>query len=226
MPTSSSFVSVKQVAATAKSIIEDADIMDRAYFDEWIWLGLKELGPNTAWVSPPTTIYPNNLELQKPKDMYSPISIGLFNSGGQELRYTYRGIGTRVHDSGNNNIDAGIYAPEFGAPIDLSEDAYYFHLGTNGGSVSYAKIVYWKYPVDEVGNLLIPEDDVLPLAFFVKYMWYCRKDDKAGMGQWNNKWIAARNEARGSHKIPSELQGTEIARTFNSMIQKMRFKTF
>lgn len=225
MATPTALVSVDQVIATANSIIEGADQIDRAYFKEWIYLGLGELGPNTAWIGN-CTLYPNNLELKKPTDMYAPIDIGLFDSYGRELHYTYRGLGQRVNLSGNNNLDTGVYAPEFGAPVDLSEDQYYFYLGSNSTLVSYALIRYLKYPVDETGNLLIPESDVLVLAYFVKYMWYCRKDDKQGMGQWNAKWIAARNEARANHKVPSELQGTQIARTWNSMIQKLRFKTF
>lgn len=226
MATTSSFVSIDVVRSTAKSIMEDADTMDRAYFDEWVYLGLGEIGPNGAWISPPTTLYPVNMELLKPKDMYAPISVGLYNSSNQELRYTYRGQGKRVHLSGNNNIDASIYAPEFGAPIDLSEDAYYFYLGSNGTAVSYAKITYLKFPVDELGNMLIPETDVLALAHFVRYMWMMRKNDKQGERMARASWISMRNEARATHRIPSELVATEIARTFNSMIQKMRYKTF
>lgn len=223
---SSSFVTADQVIATAASIIEDADTMDRAFFKEWIYLGLQQIGPTDAWVTE-CTLYPNDgLQLPKPKDMYMPLDLGLYDVGGNELRYSFRGLSTRIHQSGNTTLDAGQYAPEFGAPIDLSEDSYYFHLGTNSSLVSYAVLKYLKYPVDEVGNLLIPEKDILPLSFFLKYMWYCRKDDKVGMGQWNNKWIAARNEARGEHRIPSILDATEIARGWTSMIQKLRFKIF
>jgi len=225
MPTPSSFVTIDQVVATAKTIIEDADTMDRAYFKEWVYLGLQQIGPNLSWISQ-CTIYPNNLELRKPTDLYSTLDLALFDSSNRELRYTYRGIGARIHQSGNEEIDSGQYAPEFGAPIDLSEDQYYYYLGTNSTNVSYALLKYLKYPVDDVGNLLIPENDVLPLAYFIKYMWYCRKDDKAGMGQWNNKWIAARKEIRGEHNIPTRLDANELARSWNSMIQKMRFKTF
>jgi len=225
MPTPSSYVSVDQVIATASSIIEQVDTMDRAYFKEWVYLGLQQIGPNTAWYND-VTLYPNNLELKKPSDMYAPVDLALYDGNNHELRFTYRGLGRRLHQSGNNVLDEGVYAPEFGAPIDLSEDAYYFYLGTNSSQVSYALLKYLKYPVDEVGNLMIPENDVLPLSYFVKYMWYCRKDDKQGMGQWNNKWIAARNEVRGEHKTPSLLDATEMARTWNSLIQKARYKNF
>lgn len=226
MSTTSLLVPIEQVRATAMSLIENADTMDRAYFDEWIYLGLKEIGPNTAWVSPVTTLYPNHLEILKPKDMASPISLALFDANGNEMRYVHRGKGGRTHLSGNSNLDSSIYAPEFGAPIDLSEDGYYFHLGSNGASVSYAKVVYWKLPVDENGKLLVPDTDVLALSMFVRYMWMIRKDDKAGIGQAKNIWIPLRNEARATHAMPSMMEGADMARSFNSMIQKMRYKIF
>jgi len=225
MATASSFVNVDQVIATAKSINEKADSIDRAYFKEWVYLGLNELGPNTSWYNE-ATIYPTELALRKPLNMHSAIDIALFDASGAELKYVYRGKGTRIHDSDNTLLNANEYAPVMGAPIDLSEDAYYYNLGSNGDVVSYAFIKYWQFPEDENGDLLIPETDVLPLSIFIKYMWYMRKDDKVGMGQFHNLWIAARNEARTAHKLPDMLQGTEIARGWNSMIKKYRFRTF
>jgi len=226
MATTSSFVPVDQVIATFKSITEGADTIDRAFVKEWVYLGLTELGPNMAWISEPVTLYPIDSGLQKPLDMYSPIDIALYDVNGAELKYAYRGKNYRIHVSDNSLLNNAEYAPGLGAPIDLSEDSYYFHLGSNAGSVAYAILKYWKFPTDENGELKIPEQDVFTLSLFCKYMYYMRKDDKVGMGQFHNLWIAARNEARTAHKIPSMLEGAEIARGWNSMIQKMRFKNF
>lgn len=223
--TTSSFVPIEQVIATAASVMEGADTVDRAYFKEWIYIGLTELGPNTAWYDE-AIVYPIDLDIRKPENIYSVIDIALYDVNMKELNYALRGKGSRIHLSDNSLINSAMYGPSLGAPIDLSEDSYYFHLGTNGAAVASAKIKYWRYPVDDNGDLLIPEQDVLPLTIFCKYMYYMRKDDKVGMGQFHNLWIAARNEARGAHKIPSELEGTELARSWNSMIQKMRFKKF
>lgn len=222
----SSFVSVDQVIATAASIIEAADTVDRAYFKEWAYLGLLELGPSAAWYDE-ATLYPVEMALEKPKNMYNAIDLALYNSTNQEMLYTYRGKGKgRIHASDNSLTNNGTYAPLLGAPIDLSEDTYYFHLGTNGASVAYAVLRYWKFPTDENGDLMVPEQDVLSLSLFLKYMYYMRKDDKVGIGQFHNLWVAARNEGRTAHKLPSMLEGAEIARSWNSMIQKMRFKRF
>lgn len=225
MPTTSSFVPVSQVIATAMSILEGADTIDRAYFKEWVYLGLLEIGPTLDWYGE-SILYPDGYTLKKPDGFHSAIDLALYDANHAELDFVYRGLGTRAHASDNGLLNNGQYFPTLGAPIDLSEDTYYFQLGSNSTSVSYAKLKYWKFPVDELGDLLIPETDILPLILFVRYMWYLRKDDKQGIAMGNQKWIAARNEARAAHKTPSMLVGTEIARSWNSMIHKQRYKKF
>lgn len=225
MAVTSTFASVDRVIAVATSLMENADHIDRAYFAEWIYEGLKQIGPTTAWFGE-ATLYPTELSFRKPQDMYEVIDIALYDSGGHEMSFTYRGNGSRIHRSDNDLVNDNVYAPSLGAPIDLSEDAYYFHIGSNGTQVAYAVVKYWKFPVNEHGELLIPEDDVFALALFCRYCYYMRKDDKTGMAMAKNSWIAARNEQRSSHKLPSMVAGTELARSWNSMIKKVRFKTF
>jgi len=227
MATASAFVPVDNVIALAMSISEGSDTIDRAFMKDWVYLGLQEIGANASWFEE-ATIYPVDYALRKPDNMHSAIDIALYDSAGSELKYVLRGKGHRIHESDNSLINNETYAPVLGAPIDLSEDAYYFHVGNNatGALVDHANLKYWKYPVDEHGDLMIPEQDVLTLTKFVKYMLYFRKDDKQGIRLTHPIWTAARNEARGAHNTPSMLEGTEIARTFQSMIQKQRFKQF
>jgi len=227
MPTPSVFVPASDVIATAKSVLEGADTIDRAFFHQWVYLGLKELGPNMSWFGE-ATIYPVEYSLRKPADLYSTIDISLYDNQDKEIRFVYRGKGSRIHESDSELINDGTYAPSLGAPVDLSEDIYYYNLGSSEGAqrVSYAKIKYFRMPVDENGDLMVPESDVFPLTLFLRYMWYMRKDDKQGISMAHPVWIAARNEARTAHKIPDMLLAGEIARTFNSMIPKQRFKQF
>lgn len=219
------FVPVDQVIALANSLSEDSDHIDRAYYIEWIWLGLKDIGPSDAWYGE-ATLYPVEYTLQKPKDLYSTIDIALFDASGAEISFAYRGKGSRIHASDNTYINQNMYEPAFGAPVDLSEDQYYYHLGSNSQAVSFALVKYFKFPTDEAGEMLIPESHVLALAIFCKYCYYMRKDDKNGMGIMHNRWIATRNELRAELNTPSMMKGTELARTWNSMIQKARFKKF
>lgn len=225
MAVSSSFVPVDQVVATAMSLVEVADTIDRAYMKEWVYLGLNDIGPNVSWFKEASLI-PTGLQMRKPTDLYSTVDITLYDANNCELKATYRGLGTRSHFSDNSLINQGVYAPALGAPVDLSEDAYYFNLGSNGTAVAQAKIKYMAHPVDEDGNLMIPENLVLPLSYFVVYMYSIRKSNLQGQQVNNQKWIAARNEARGANNTPTMLVGTELARSWNSMIQKQRFKLF
>src|SRR5690606_2910831 len=109
-------------------------------------------------------------------DMYKPLDVALFsrNEDGSlsELRYSFKGRGKRIHTSGNPILDSGEYSPDHHAPIDLSEDAHFFHLGSNArGRVYCAKVKYLKLPIDAYGNPMVPEHQVLAIALFTRYMW-------------------------------------------------------
>lgn len=225
MASTSVFVPASRVIATAMSVLEGADSMDKAYFKEWLYLGMLDIGITNDWFDQ-CTLYPDNYTLKKPDGFQSAIDLALYDANNNEFEYVLRGMGTRIHASDNGLINNNEYFPSLGAPIDLSEDPYYFHIGSNGASISYATLKFWKYPIDENGDILVPEQDLLPLVFFIRYMWYLRKDDKQGIAMANQKWIASRNEARAAHKTPSILEGTEIARSWVTLIPKMRFKKF
>lgn len=230
MAVSTSLVPADQVIATATSVLEGSDTIDRAFFKEWIYLGLIELGPNLSWYGE-ATIYPADFSFKKPSDMHSAIDLALYDSQGKELRYVLRGKGGRIHVSDNEIVNDGAYSPGLGAPIDLSEDSFYYYIGTSAASqmVNAAILKYWKLPVDVYGNLLIPENNVMALVMFIRYMWMMRKagsGNRFDLASAKVSWIASRNEARAQNKMPSMLEGMEIARTWPSMIQKMRFKQF
>lgn len=227
MSTPSSFTTADEVIATAMSVMENADTIDRAFLKQWVYLGLEQIGPNTSWYGE-ATLYPVEFSFRKPEDMHSPIDIALYDASGTELKYTFKGKGSRIHRSDNDSVNNGNYAPEFGSTVDLSEDAYYFNISSNGTAdqVSYAILKYWKFPVDDNGDLLVPVNDTMPLIIFLRYMFYMRKDDKQGIGLTYPMWLQARREAKASHNTPSILEGSEIARTWNSMIQKQRYRQF
>jgi hypothetical protein len=216
---------INQVVATAMSVLEGADTGDRTFFKEWIYLGMLEIGPNLVWYKE-AALYPTTFTLKKPDGFHSAVDLALFDGSNTEIRYVWRGTGTRIHASDNTLLNAGVYAPTQGAPVDVSEDQYYYHLGSNSGTVNYAILKYWELPFDENGDLLIPETDIMALVLFLRYMWYMRKNDKQGIALAQPLWIRSRNEARAAHRIPSMLEGLEIARTWNSMIRKQRYKTF
>lgn len=226
MAQGSDFTNIDRVVALATSGIKNVTPADRAFFNEWIVEGLKQIGPTTSWISEPVTLYPTELSMRKPQDMYEPIDIALFDSAGGEIRYIFRGQSKRIHASPSNLINTGQYVPELGAVVDLSEDAYYFHLGSNGTNVAYAQLVYYKIPTDLEGNLIVSEKEIFALTCFIDYMMSKRNSEKQYVAMYWNMFKQAAKETRAELKLPHKMAMDETARSWNSMIKKIRFRNY
>jgi hypothetical protein len=218
------FVPLEEVVATAMTLVVPADDSDRNVFRQWAYLGLRDIGPTNAWVDD-CVLYPEELKLPKPEYMYKPITLALYDANNTELLYAYRGSGRRVHSPSNSITADGVYDPNFGAVIDVSEDAYYFHLGSNATSVSYAKLKYLKLPVDENNNIMFPEDTVLAIALFIRYMWAARSNSNM-VTVYERSWVMARNAARGRSKTPTTMEADEIVRKWITLIPRLKYKEF
>lgn len=228
------FVSIDETIDTAISFIEGADSVDRNIFKQWAYLALRQIGPSKAWFKD-ATLYPDDFTLRKPDDCYKLVDVALFTSIGQELSYAYRGTGTRIH---NANQPAVVNANSTGfaitSVIDLSEDSYYLHLGSTqdqaGSLVSYAKIKYLQLPIDENGQPKIPEGQVFAIAMFIVWRWISKSQNRSGIDiqQAKQDWIEQRNMAKSLNRLPSQLEGTEIARKWLTMLPNFRtlYKSF
>lgn len=220
------FVHVDEPIALAMTLIPNSSSMDKAVARQWAYMGLRDIGPGMHWFED-CVLYPSsNLSMRKPDDMWKPRSLALFNQAGEELRYSYKGLGRRLHSSGNVHLDSGEYAPSLGAPIDLSEDSYFFHLGSNGSDVYCAKVTYWKLPIDSYGLPLVPEHQVLAIAMFIRWMWSISNSDKQDRQLSRQDYMAARGEARGRNKIPNGLEMEQIAKEWVSLLNAPQFKRF
>jgi len=226
----SSFVHVDEPVALAMTLIPNSSSVEKAVARQWAYMGLRDIGPGMHWFED-CVLYPSsNLSMRKPDDMYKPIDLALFKqeSDGSlsELRYSYKGLGRRIHASGNVHLDGGTYGPLLHAPIDLSEDSHFFHLGSNGGDVFCAKIKYWKLPVDAYGLPKIPEHQVLAIAFFIRWMWAMANSDKQDRQLSRSEYIAARSEARGRNKIPNGLEMEQVSKEWINLLNAPQFKKF
>ena len=212
------FVPVDEVVATAETFIGPQSATDRNVMKQWAYLGLRNIGPSKVWIEN-CILYAKDLEMRKPDDMYKPIDIALFTENNAEVKFAYRGTGLPIHAPKNSITRSGLYQPEFGAVIDLSDDNYYFHLGSNGGNVSYAKLKYFKLPIDENKMPLIPEDHVLALAFFIQWIWSKRKgDNRSEIEQNRQDWVKEKRRVRSNNQLPSQIEADEINRKWMSMI--------
>jgi hypothetical protein len=57
-------------------------------------------------------------------------------------------------------------------------------------------------------------------------MWYLRQRDLAAAGAAKQDWMVEQHKAKMLQKIPDEMEAQEIAKTWNSMIQKKFYNTF
>lgn len=215
------FVSIDEAIDTAMSFIEGADAIDRNIFRQWVYLGLRQIGPSKDWIKD-ATLYADDFTLRKPDDCYKLIDVALFTATNQELSYAYRGAGTRIHSNRKLQTLSTSTRPITNV-IDLSEDSYYLHFGTTqdqlGSLVSYAKIKYLQLPVDEDGLPKIPENHVFAIAMFIVWRWTAKDKNNWHLApQAKADWLEQRNIAKSLNRLPSQLEGTEIARKWMTML--------
>jgi hypothetical protein len=211
------FMNIDEVVAHAESVIEDTDDRARVLFRQWAWLGEKQLGFGAA-NEETKDIVAEDLSVRKPSNMASAIDIALYDSAGAEYQYKYQFGNHRIHV--NNSTSAQ-------AKIDLSEDSYYYHLGTNASGITYAKLRYYAYPIDDENNPMFPNHHILALMMFIRWMWEVRKNNnQSAIGMAKSDWIGESTKAKAANKMPDMLKGKEIATTWMSMIDKARHYDF
>lgn len=220
------FVHVDEAVALGMSLIDGSNSMDKAVARQWAYEAVRDIGPTDSWFKQ-CTLYPNeNRSFKKPIDMWKPIDIALYDSAGCELRFSYKGLGKRIH-RGNTLITQGTYAPALHAAIDLSEDKNYFHLGSNGATVVAAFINYWQLPVDEDGLPIIPEGQKLAVAFFISWLWAKRqRENQTDIATSRADYMAQRAKCRNEANLPNGINMDQIGKDFTSMINAYNPKQF
>ncbi len=224
------FVSVDEPIALAMTLIPNANSMDKAIARQWAYMGLRDIGPGIHWFED-AVLYPNsNLSFRKPDDMWKAKDVALYQQGTDgsltELKFSYKGLGRRIHASSNIVLAGGQYSPVSGAPIDLSEDAYFFHLGSNGSDVTCMKLTYWKLPIDSYGLPLVPEHQVLAIALFIRWMWSVKENVANDRQLSRLDYLQARGEARSRNKVPSGIEMEQVAKEWVNLLNAPQFKQF
>ena len=208
------FLTLEEVTSEAMSIVKGATTEHQNIAKTWAYRALRQLGPSKDHMEV-CTLYPEDFILAKPTDFHSAIDIALFDSSDRELTTSYRSGVKRIHQNLN----------ELDGLITVSEDDEFFHLSSNSTNVSYAKLRYFKFPVDQDGYPLFPEYAALPIGIFIKYMFALRNDDR-NWPTFEASWKAARAEVRSINKMPSGLQYKQFAKEWMSMIPNNNFYRF
>jgi len=209
---------IDEITANISASIGTSTAEDRNLFRQWAVLGLRQLGPNRNDVKVAQITPNSNGLILKPDDFVHGIDMSLFDSSGSEIKYNTNHGGTRIHTDrfsihDENNQDA------ITGRVDVSEDAYYYHLGSNRSVVAYALLRYFSFPVDSDGLPTVEEDDLMALILFGRYMWSMRKNDNRSEIQQNfDFWNSERDRRKAAKKVPSQIDMKGIAERYMTLL--------
>ncbi len=208
------FLTLDEVVGEAMSIVKGATSEHRNVAKTWAYRGLRQLGPSKDNIEV-CTLYPEDYVMMKPSDFHSAIDVALYDSAGRELRCSYRSGNKRIHED-FSDLD-GL--------IKISEDDEYFNLSSNSTNVAYAKLRYFRFPVDQDGFPLFPEYSADAIAMFIKYKLALLNESR-DWPVFEASWKAARAEVRSINKMPSGMMFKQFAKEWMSMIPNNNFYNF
>ena len=227
--TDSPFITMNEVVANSATLIEDTDPKNRNLFRQWTYLGERQLGFSGLHIKP-VQIEVDNLTIKKPNDYASGIDLALFDVSDNEYKYHFQGNRKRIHNEwtiANSSTSSSLGFARTDTEIGVSEDPYYFYLDSTGESITYANINYYSYPIDDDGDMMIPEHHMFALMNFNYWMWERRKkENQSSIAQAKADWLMEQTKAKAKNKVPSMLEGKDIARMHNSMIDKIFYNKF
>lgn len=218
-----SFLTIDEVVANAATIIKPADRAARNVFKQWAYIAESRIGPSKTQIRVKRDIKVIDLTILKPNDFVKGIDIGLFTEAGRQIEYKYRPGAKRVHFDYERNLNM-----RNTHRVDLSEDRVAYHLGSPADGVVFsASIRYYGLPLDDDGDPVFQENHLVAIMAFINYMWSMRENkNRLTVNDNRAVWKAERASAKSFDKTPDMLEGKEIAKTFNSMIQKIFHETF
>jgi hypothetical protein len=224
MPTK--LVTLDEVLAESSSIIKDASDQEKVFMRQWIYRAQREIGFSNFDIKVSAPITLTDYSAAKPADFVKGIDVALFTSDGSEIAIKYKGWGKNA--VGPPTGDARIHEDlrVLVKQITVSEDIDYYHtepFDEGTANTAYMVLKYYSLPLD--GGVpampLIPDTNVVAIMMYIKWMWALRQNRSLGeINLAREAWLRERARAEAKHRTPSVLEGKEIAKKINSMIQK------
>jgi hypothetical protein len=201
----SKYVPISEVTAFAQTIIKSADNMDRNIWKYWVYLALLNLGISDDDVKV-CTLHPKEYAAGLPPDCRQIIEVSLFDANGNPLPHTFRAGKQRIYNDRRILREASTSETTINdlVPVDVSNDATHIHLGTNGSQVEHIVIRYFAYPLDQNGEPMVAQEDVMACAYFIRYMTALREDDnRSKIEQDKMDWFREADRSRARKKMSS-----------------------
>jgi len=201
----SKYVPISEVTAFAQTIIKSGDNMDRNIWKYWTYLALLNLGISDDDIKV-CTLHPKEFAAALPPDCRQIIEVSLFNSAGYQLAHTFRAGKQRIFTDRRLREEASTTDVTLNdlVPVDVSNDNTHIHLGSNGDSVEHIVVRYFAYPLDQNGDPMVAEEDVMACAYYIRYLTALREDDnRSKIEQDKMDWFREADRARARKKMNS-----------------------
>jgi hypothetical protein len=217
-------VTVDEVVAEAASIIKGASDQERHLMRQWAYSGNAEIGVSKLNMKVSAPLLLDDFSAAKPVDHVRTIDLALYDSAGSEIIIQWKGFGANMgYDTGiartHKDVRVGTVM------ISVTEDLDFFHTEEFGGDYvdgAYIITKYYGTPVDVNGLPLIASSSKFAVMMYIRYMWQLRNNDSiTALRDGEKRWRIARAAAESKLKTPDVIEGKEIAKKANSMIQKV-----
>lgn len=224
------YVPLDDVVAEALSIVGDDQDKEmlKLLARQWAWRAVLKLPVSDDNIKV-CKIEAKNLFLKKPSDMRRYLDMALYDANGGYLHHVYHKGQKRIYPdftrfptaSNSNN-------PPQCDPVDLSEDAHAFYIGTNGSDVSYALVRYFAYPLDNRGMPMIREEDVLTCVYFIRLCASQKKNNNRSEIAQNKEFYDQEADIQRARRksVISEDEKRTLTSIMNRMIPDFQKKTF
>lgn len=198
------YVSINEVVAMAQTVIKTSDTYDANIYKAWIYQALLDLGMSDDEIKV-DELTPVNFAAPLPPDCRQIIEVACYDSAGKQLPHKFRTGTRRMYsnkyipptDEGGNTVSSLL-------PVDVSNDMYHLHLGTNATNVAKVGIRYFAYPVDENNVPMVRDEDTMACVYFIRYMTALREDDNRSKIQQDQlNWFREADRARARKKMSS-----------------------
>jgi hypothetical protein len=221
----SEFISVDSVVAEAASAIKNFTQQERQLARQWAYRALMDIGVGKLNIKVSDPISLTDWSAEKPPDLFKTIDLSLNDTvSGNEIVTKFKGRASDEVTDGElfPRVHKDVRSAPWAAYV--TEDDTYFNVQelADRDSSNLAIIVkYYSFPVDSDGLPRIPSTHVMAIMMYIRYMWSMReRKSLSEVQEARNTWLIERAKAYGQMKTPTMLEGKEIARGINSMIQK------
>lgn len=231
------FYTVEQVVSSCYLYLDSEDSRDELVFREWIYDALREIGPPQTGPKK-VCLEVKDFCIEKPQDLAALQDMNLLDSSNGIFFFEFRGNGI-LNSELRQNTDGSISADRLSTlggtySIVVSEQERTYELSSNATGVFKAELLYYPLPINEDGDMIIPEDHKLACISYVEWNYLKRERNRSRrrgnlvpqseVSEAYSRWINKQIQVKGRNKMPNTVEFGTIARKWVSMIPKFTDK--